>query len=90
LGYETVEFPVTVIADQTVTINIGFRKLYTKDVLLNLRKQTKESALLLDQKNAVSIKQSRSQELSRKVSDVATAVTKQLGLQNKKVLVTFF
>jgi hypothetical protein len=40
----------------------------------------------MDQKNAVEIKQSiGSQELARKgVSDVATAVTKTVVLQNKK------
>jgi hypothetical protein len=39
----------------------------------------------MDQKNAVEIKQSIPQELARKgVSDVATAVTKTVVLQNKK------
>ncbi len=89
VGYETIEVPVTVVADQTVTINkaLGSGSYTLKDVIVkNTASRQKESALLLDQKNAVSIKQSiGSQELSRKgVSDVATAVTKTTGITKQE------
>ena len=89
VGYETIEVPVTVVADQTVTINkaLGSGSYTLKDVVVkNTTNRQKESALLLDQKNAVSIKQSiGSQELSRKgVSDVATAVTKTTGITKQE------
>jgi hypothetical protein len=89
VGYETIEVPVTVVADQTVTIDkaLGSGSYKLEDVIVKSTvNRQKESALLLEQKNAVSIKQSiGSQELSRKgVSDVATAVTKTTGITKQE------
>jgi TonB-dependent receptor len=89
IGYESVEFPVTVANGQTVTISkaLGSSSYKLDDVIIKttVNKQ-KESALLLDQKNAVDIKQSiGTQELARKgVSDVATAVTKTTGITKQE------
>ncbi|MFH6945909.1 TonB-dependent receptor domain-containing protein [Flavobacterium sp. FlaQc-50] len=90
VGYESVEQPVTVTAGQTVTVNqILSSGGYTlKDVVVKsaaVSKQ-KESALLLEQKNAVEIKQSiGAQELSRKgVSDVSGAVAKTTGITKQE------
>jgi hypothetical protein len=55
----------------------------------NCNKQ-KESALLLDQKNAVEIKQHQDSELARGVSDVATAVTKTTGITKQEGSENFF
>jgi hypothetical protein len=89
VGYESVEIPVTVVADETVTINkaLGSAGYKLEDVVVRATfSREKETALLLDQKNAVAIKQSiGSQELSRKgVSDVATAVTKTTGITKQE------
>jgi hypothetical protein len=89
IGYESIEFPVTVAAGQTVTISkaLGSSSYKLDDVIIKttVNKQ-KESALLLDQKNAVEIKQSiGAQELARKgVSDVASAVTKVSGVSRQE------
>ena len=89
IGYETIEMPITVIGDQTLTISkaLGSSSYKLDDVVIKttVNKQ-KESALLLDQKNAVEIKQSiGTQELARKgVSDVATAVTKTTGITKQE------
>ncbi len=89
IGYESVELPVTVKSDETVTLNkaLGSASYKLDDVVIttNVNKQ-KETALLLEQKNAVEIKQSiGSQELARKgVSDVATAVTKTTGITKQE------
>jgi hypothetical protein len=62
LGYESVEAPVAVKANETVTVNQGLSAgSYTlKDVVVQAStgSKQKESALLLEQKNAVDIKQS--------------------------------
>jgi hypothetical protein len=74
--------PVTVAEGQTVTISKALdHQLQTWWCNNNdYCKQTKESALLLDQKNAVEIKQSIGTRASQKgVSDVASAVTKVVG-----------
>ncbi|OXA91677.1 TonB-dependent receptor [Flavobacterium hercynium] len=90
VGYESVEKPVTVVAGQTTTVNqVLTSGGYTlQDVVVKsaaVSKQ-KESALLLEQKNAVDIKQSiGAQELSRKgVGDVAAAVAKTSGVSKQE------
>ncbi|PAM92547.1 TonB-dependent receptor [Flavobacterium sp. IR1] len=90
VGYESVEKPVTVVAGQNTTVNqILTSGGYTlQDVVVKsaaVNKQ-KESALLLEQKNAVDIKQSiGAQELSRKgVGDVAAAVAKTSGVSKQE------
>lgn len=89
IGYESIEIAITVVSDQTLTINkaLGSSSYKLDDVIIKttVNKQ-KESALLLDQKNAVDIKQSiGTQELARKgVSDVATAVTKTTGITKQE------
>ncbi|MGL2962349.1 TonB-dependent receptor domain-containing protein [Flavobacterium sp. RSB2_4_14] len=89
VGYENVEEKVNIKAGETVTINkaLGSGSYQLKDVVIqNTVSRQKESALLLDQKNAVDIKQNiGAQELSRKgVSDVATAVTKTTGITKQE------
>lgn len=89
LGYETIEEKVEVKAGETVTINkaLGSGNYQLQDVVIqNTVSREKESALLMDQKKAVEIKQSiGAQELSRKgVTDVATAVTKTTGITKQE------
>ncbi|MCA6422111.1 MAG: TonB-dependent receptor [Flavobacterium sp.] len=89
LGYETIEEKVEVKAGETVTINkaLGSGSYQLKDVVIqNTVSREKETALLMEQKNAVEIKQSiGAQEMSRKgVSDVATAVTKTTGITKQE------
>lgn len=90
LGYETVEAIVIVKANETTTSNqtLSSGSYTLKDVVVKASSvsRQKESALLLEQKNAVEIKQSiGAQELSRKgVSDVATAVTKTTGITKQE------
>jgi outer membrane receptor protein involved in Fe transport len=85
LGYDPIEVPVTVVANETVTINnsLGSGSYKLKDVVIksNVTRE-KETALLLEQKNAVVIKQSiGAQEMSRKgVSDVEEGLTKITGI----------
>jgi hypothetical protein len=90
LGYESVEAPVAVKANETVVMNQALSSgSYTlKDVVVQaaaVNKQ-KETALLLEQKNAVDIKQTiGAQELSRKgVGDVAAAVVKTSGVSKQE------
>ncbi len=85
LGYENVEVPVTVIAGETVTINkaLGSGSYKLEDVVVKASGgREKETALLLDQKKAVEIKQSiGAQEMARKgVSDVEEGLTKITGI----------
>ncbi|WET01034.1 TonB-dependent receptor [Flavobacterium sp. YJ01] len=90
LGYESVEAPVAVKANETVVINQALSSgSYTlKDVVVQATavSKQKETALLLEQKNAVDIKQTiGAQELSRKgVSDVAAAVAKTSGVSKQE------
>lgn len=89
LGYETIEEKVEVKAGETITINkaLGSGSYQLQDVVIQKQvSREKETALLLEQKNAVEIKQSiGAQELSRKgVSDVATAVTKTTGITKQE------
>ncbi|KAF2517440.1 TonB-dependent receptor [Flavobacterium zhairuonense] len=85
VGYENVEKPVTVKAGETVTVNqvLSSGGYTLKDVVVkSTANKEKETALLLDQKNAVVIKQSiGAQEMSRKgVSDVEEGLTKITGI----------
>ncbi|MCW2119190.1 TonB-dependent receptor [Flavobacterium sp. 7A] len=90
VGYEPVEVPVTVIGGKTITINkalsSGGYKL--EDVIIKAApvSRQKESALLLDQKNAISFKAAiGADEISRKgVNDLATAVTKVSGISKQE------
>ena len=89
VGYESIEVPVTVTANETTTISkaLGSGSYKLEDVVVKSTvSRQKENALLLDQKNAVEIKQTIGvQELSRKgVSDVATAVTKTTGITKQE------
>ena len=85
VGYESVEIPVTIVANETATVNqaIGSGSYKLDDVVIksNVSKE-KETALLLDQKKAVVIKQSiGAQEMARKgVSDVEEGLTKITGI----------
>jgi hypothetical protein len=89
VGYETVELPFTIKANETVTINqaIGSGSVKLDDIVVksNVNRQ-KESALLLEQKNAIEIKQNiGAQEMSRKgVSDAEGAVTKITGVSKQQ------
>ena len=85
LGYENVEVPFTIVAGETVTINktLGSGSYQLTDVIIKATvNREKETALLLEQKNAVVIKQSiGAQEMSRKgVSDVEEGLTKITGI----------
>ena len=85
IGYENVEEKVVVVAGETVTLDkvMGSGGYELKDVVVQGSKnREKETALLLEQKNAVEIKQSiGAQELSRKgVSDVEEGLTKITGI----------
>ncbi|MFV8376224.1 outer membrane beta-barrel protein [Flavobacterium sp. LB1P71] len=85
VGYESIETPVTIVANETATINqaIGSGSYKLKDVVIKSNvSREKETALLLDQKQAVVIKQSiGAQEMARKgVSDVEEGLTKITGI----------
>jgi outer membrane receptor protein involved in Fe transport len=86
VGYESVEKAVTVKANETITVNqvLSAGGYTLKDVVVKSSggNREKETALLLEQKNAVVIKQSiGAQEMSRKgVSDVEEGLTKITGI----------
>jgi outer membrane receptor protein involved in Fe transport len=85
LGYENVEVPVTVKAGETITIDraLGSGSYKLEDVVVKASgSREKETALLLDQKKAVEIKQSiGAQEMARKgVSNVQEGLTKITGV----------
>lgn len=89
LGYETIEEKIEVKAGETVTVNkaLGSGSYQLKDVVIqNTVSREKEAALLMEQKNAVEMKQSiGAQELSRKgVSDAAGAVVKTTGVAKQE------
>jgi outer membrane receptor protein involved in Fe transport len=89
IGYQSVEIPVTVKENGVVTVNIALvsssYKLDDVVITTTVNKQ-KETALLLEQKNAVEIKQAiGAQELSRKgVGDAAGAVAKTTGVSQQE------
>ncbi|WP_426062857.1 outer membrane beta-barrel protein [Flavobacterium sp. DSP2-3-1] len=85
VGYESVEVPVTIVANEIVTINqaLGSAGYKLEDVIVRAAvNREKETALLLDQKQAVVIKQSiGAQEMARKgISDVEEGLTKITGI----------
>ena len=88
-GYESSEVIVTVNDGQTTITNESLipTSYNLKEVVIkSATNRKKETALLLEQKNAVVIKQSiGAEELSRKgVSDVASAVTKVSGVSKQE------
>ena len=89
VGYEPKELPVKVTEGAKLVINqtLSSGAYALEDVVIKSTfNRQKETALLLEQKNAVEIKQSiGAQELSRKgVSDVASAVTKVSGISKQE------
>jgi len=86
LGYENAETSITVVAGETVTANkvLGSGNYTLEDVVVKAAavSREKETALLLEQKKAVEIKQSiGAQEMSRKgVSDVEEGLSKITGI----------
>lgn len=89
LGYETKEIAITLIAGETKTIDqeLGSTSVQLQDVVIEQQvSREKESALLLQQKNAIEMKQNiGAQELSRKgIGDVATAVAKTSGISKQE------
>lgn len=85
LGYESQEETINIKAGETKTINKGLSSgsVTLEDVVIeSVQNRERETALLLEQKNAVEIKQSiGAQELSRKgVSDVEEGLTKITGI----------
>lgn len=85
LGYENVEVSISIKAGETITVNraLGSGSYKLEDVVVKASGgREKETALLLDQKKAVEIKQSiGAQELARKgVSNVQEGLTKITGV----------
>ncbi|MGX7667550.1 TonB-dependent receptor domain-containing protein [Flavobacterium pedocola] len=85
LGYESVEIPFTIKANETLEFNqaLGSKGVELEDVVIKVEQnREKETALLAEQKKAVEIKQSiGAQELSRKgISDVEEGLTKITGI----------
>jgi outer membrane receptor protein involved in Fe transport len=85
VGYETLEFPFSIKAGETIQVNkaIGSGSVKLEDIIItNNTNREKETALLLEQKQATVIKQSiGAQEMSRKgVSDVEEGLTKITGI----------
>jgi outer membrane receptor protein involved in Fe transport len=84
-NYESTEEVVTVIEGQTTTLDVSLipSSFNLKEVVIKTTgNREKETAVLLDQKNAVVIKQSiGAQEMARKgVSDVEEGLTKITGI----------
>lgn len=89
VGYETKEMEVALIAGKAVSIDVDMvaSAASLDEVLITAStRKTSQVALLMDQKNAIEIKQSIGiEELSRKgVSDVAAAVTKTTGVSRQE------
>ncbi|WP_299605138.1 TonB-dependent receptor [uncultured Aquimarina sp.] len=89
-GYETLRIPDVVIEPDKVTVidtALGATAAALEEVVIKVQtSREREEALLLEQKNAVEIKQAiGAQELARKgVSDVAGAVTKTTGITKQE------
>ena len=89
LGYESVEVPVTVVANEIQTINQALTAggYILQDVVItnNTGERQKEAALLLQQKNAIAFKVAiGAEEISRKgINDVASAVSKVSGVSKQ-------
>jgi len=89
IGYETQEFPVKVLAGKVTEVNVPMEASaasLNEIVITTTTKRETETALLLEQKKAVEMKQSiGSEELSRKgVSDAAGAVAKISGVSQQE------
>ncbi|RMA66251.1 TonB-dependent receptor [Ulvibacter antarcticus] len=89
VGYTTIELEAAVIADKVTTINVPLSAsaaALDEVVIKTTTKKESEVALLLEQKKAVTIKQSiGAAELARKgVSDAAGAVTKISGVSREE------
>lgn len=90
LGYETVEVPdVTVEAGKVSTINMAMAAggvALEEVVVTTVARKDSETALLLDQKKAITLETSiGAQELARKgASDAATAVSKVTGISKEE------
>jgi len=90
IGYETVEVPnVKIEANKPTEVNtsLGSSAAALEEVIVSVQiSREKESALLLEQKKAIEMKQSiGTQELARKgVSDASTAVTKTTGISKQE------
>ncbi|MGJ8665055.1 MAG: TonB-dependent receptor domain-containing protein [Patiriisocius sp.] len=89
VGYETVELPVTVVADKVTTVNVplGASAAALDEVVITTTvRRDSEVALILEQKKATTIIQSiGSDELARKgVGDAAGAVTKISGISKQE------
>jgi hypothetical protein len=90
LGYKTIEKPVTIKENETITINsvLSAEEGVSLDEIVVRSSSNKEKvgALLLEQKKAISIQTKiGAQELSAKgVGDVATALTKTTGISKEE------
>ncbi len=88
VGYETLDKEVIIKAGEIITINasIGASAAALDEVIIKTTtKKESEAAILLEQKNAVTIQQKiGAQELAKKgVSDVATGLTKATGISRQ-------
>lgn len=89
VGYESLEVKdIEIKSGQTITVNgaIGASAAALDEVIIKTTtKKESEAAILLEQKNAVTIQQKiGAQELSKKgVSDVATGLTKATGISKQ-------
>ncbi|WP_271783923.1 TonB-dependent receptor [Aquimarina algiphila] len=89
VGYETLDIKEVVVkANEATTVNasIGASAAALDEVIIKTTtKKESEAAILLEQKNAVTIQQKiGAQELSKKgVSDVATGLTKATGISRQ-------
>ncbi|HEX9600901.1 MAG TPA: carboxypeptidase-like regulatory domain-containing protein, partial [Mariniflexile sp.] len=89
VGYETQQIPITVVANKVTEVNVPMgasAASLSEVVITTTTKRESETALLLEQKKAVSFKTAiGADELSRKgVGDVATAVTKVTGISKQE------
>ena len=89
VGYTTQEIPVTVTAGQVTALNVTMSASAAsldEVVITTTTRKESETALLLDQKKAVEIKQSiGAQELSRKgVGNAAAAISKISGISKQE------
>ena len=85
VGYETQEISTTIVADETVTLNVSMGPSSAKldeVVIKTTIKRESETALLLEQKKATTIKESIGSERLSKigVSSAANATTKISGV----------
>ncbi|MBQ4819723.1 TonB-dependent receptor [Aquimarina sp. MMG016] len=88
VGYETLDKEVIIKSGETITVNasIGASAAALDEVIIKTTtKKESEAAILLEQKNAVTIQQKiGAQELSKKgVGDVATGLTKATGISKQ-------